>query len=188
EVDGQVGGRETHLAVEIRRKREGDGGVGQRREDAPVDGPRAVGDLLPVREPQNRGIQGNLLEARPQPPQGRGRRQPPPKPFEQVRGDFPGSPRRRRAHKTGHFTRKTGGGPDWAAGKARAKEAPPRRGSSKGAPRRGGSSCRGAWGPRSGSGSRWGRRGRSRTRRRRCSCPDASRTSRSSGTCRSCRT
>src|SRR6266540_3926211 len=130
-VDRQVGGCKTHLAVEIRGQREGDRGVGQRREDSSMHGPRSVGDLLPVRKSENRPVRLQLLEARLEPGQCRRGLDPRPQTLQKI-GGKPGGPPNGRAHQTIDSMRKSGGRP-------RAKETPrarlPRRCSTE-APRR----------------------------------------------------
>ena len=90
EVDGHVRGGKAHLAVEAGGEREGHGRVGERREDAAVNGSGPVGELPPVRELDDRVVRLQLLQARLQPGQrGRGR-QARPLPLEKIRGQCPG--------------------------------------------------------------------------------------------------
>src|SRR6266496_1740356 len=98
-VDRQVGCRKTHLAVEVRGQREGDRGVGQRREDSSVHGPRSVGDLLPVRKEQDCSVRLQLLETRLEPGQCRRGVEPDPQTLQKI-GGKPGGRLNGRAHQT----------------------------------------------------------------------------------------
>src|SRR6202022_4571049 len=102
-MDRKVRGGEPHLPVEVGRQSEGDGGVGEGREDAPVNRPRAVTDLFAVRQLQHGTVQGDLLQNGMEPADRRRAREPPPEACEQVRSELarttPVWLRRRRAHK-----------------------------------------------------------------------------------------
>ena len=157
-MDRQVGGGEPHLAVEVGGEREGDRGVGQRREDPAVHRPRAVGDLAPVRK--LRAPPGPATSPRgshPSHAEGRRDGQPRPQPLQKVRRESPqGSPDDRcalikRLILRGNPARRRAAPLTGSSGPARR-----RRRRSTEAPPRGESSCRGASGPRRACASRSG--------------------------------